>query len=159
MLQIVIESNWRLGRSRTTWETRRHTGVAGLNFLFYWFSVADLGCLIIFNFSLNMLLNLGQPCTVKFWPALSSLVFIFCCMWYMVISARADVVFLLYHVCMCLCMCVQACLLEGDRERERGDNCPLFCVLFCWCTCSICMCISSFKYWHSSLTWSSCKVI
>ena len=34
----------------------------------------------------------------------------------MVIPARTYVVFLLYHVFMCLCMCVQACLLEGERE-------------------------------------------
>ena len=32
----------------------------------------------------------------------------------MVTSAPADVVFLRYHVCMC----VQACLLEKERERE-----------------------------------------
>ena len=95
-----------------------------VSIMFFWFSVADLGCLIIFNFSLNMLLNLGQPCTVKFLPALSSHLnrwFVFIIILHVIhgnICMCRCCVFI-YHVCMRLCMCVQACMLERERQRDR----------------------------------------
>ena len=158
MLQIVIESNyWR--RPRTTWETRRHTGVARLNFLFYWFSVTDLGCLIIFNFSLNMLLSLVQWKFGQRWvhtligDLFSSSAA--CNTWYYLHVQMLRFYFIMCACRTCLCMCVQACMCVWERERNMIIA---HCFVSCFggvhvtyaCTCQV-------SNWHGLLTWWSYK--